>query len=617
MNLLSANIQALAQVNPYLAQRVKAAPIAAADIIPTPAGVISLRLKNASGRPYTLHSTVNPLREARRLVESQFKNSSNAFLVYGFGLGYHVDLLLEKLPPNSRILIVEPQISIFKLVLTLRDYRHLFGNPNIFWAVGEKVEEVPAHFGEIFRVTSLEGFSIIAHNPSVKLCGDYFNILDELCRKWIIAVGGNFLTNVSAVKTYLSNALENIVALIEHPPIKRLFGAFRNVPGLVISAGPSLDKNIALLRVMEKHALLICVDTALGPLHRSGVRPHLVLAGDPSENNFKHLQGLGETGAALVAEPMTHPRIVSEFVGDKFIMSFNEVLMKKLANLMGDFGIIKAWGSISTGAFDLARRLGCNPIVFVGQDLAFSYGRYYAHGTYQESRWLRELEYPRTLDDVHSWRMAKENELEAVDIFGAPVRTSKALEAYRHYLNREIAETETLVLNATEGGLGFNGVENLPLEEILWRFARKERPIRKIIKKARARRSEKEIARLFDFLKETSTQLETVSNFCNEGFEFCRSIHQEESQDTAADYRKIEQIYEKIYHQSEVLQMLEHANQGGLLAFQRGAEKLKGRTMNDELIKEAARLYGAFFISLYQTASLLKRRFDKAALMVG
>ena len=611
------NKQAIARFNPDLATRLNSVEPAAAEVIETEVGVLSARLLDAGGRPFTLHSTVNPLREAQRLVESQYKKNCNTCIVYGFGLGYHVDLLLEKLPENSSVLVVEPQISIFKLALVLRDLRHLLENPNIFWAVGEKEHEVQSYFGRVFRVVSLEGVTIIAHHPSVRLCGEYFNLIDELCRKWIIAVGGNFLTNISAVRTYLTNALTNILEIVDNPPIKRLFGRFRNVPGILISAGPSLDKNIGLLRVLEKHAVLICVDTALGPLHRSGVRPHLVLAGDPGEANFRHLQSLGQTGAALVAEPMTHPRIVAEFEGDKFIMSFNEVLMKKFAKLIGDFGVIKAWGSISTGAFDLARRLGCDPIVFVGQDLSFSDGRYYAHGTYQEQRWLRDIAHPRTLDDVHQWRMSKENDLDAIDIFGRPVRTSKALEAYRHYFDREISMTRARVYNATEGGVGFAGVENLPLEEVLWRFARRERPIRSTIRNARCSRSEQEITRLLNYLQNTGDELESLRTLCNEGFEAARRIHQQQSTEREKDYRKIEKIYEKIYNRKEILTMLENANQGGLLTFQRGVEKLKGREIDDQLIEQAAHLYGTFFISFYQTASLLTKRFQQAAVDLG
>ncbi|MBN2290209.1 MAG: motility associated factor glycosyltransferase family protein [Candidatus Glassbacteria bacterium] len=617
MDIFKHNIQALAGVDPHLAERLLRSETAAAEIIGTRAGVPSVRLKNAGGRPFTLHSTVDPLSEAERIVDSQYQAGVNTCLVYGFGLGYHLEVLARRLPPNAWVLVVEPQITIFRLALSVRDLSHLFRNPRIFWAVGEDADQVPAHFGEVFRVISLEGFSIIAHNPSVRLCGEYFDLLDKLCRRWIVAVGGNFLTNVQAVRNYLSNTLENIISVVEHPPVTKLFGRFHKVPGLVVAAGPSLDRNLDLLRVMERSAVIICVDTSLGPLYRAGVRPHLVLAGDASEYNFKHLEGMGETGAALVAEPMTHPGIVSEFKGDKFIMSFNEALMRRLSEFMGDFGVVKAWGSISTGAFDLARRLGCDPIVFVGQDLSFPGARYYAHGTYQEQRWLRDLSHPATLDEVHRGRMVNENNQEAEDIFGRPVRTSKVLEAYRQYLDREISQTRARVINASEGGVGFQGVENMPLEEVLWRFARKQRPIRKIIHSTRARRPGKEISHLFHFLKETSDELEKMCRHCNEGFELARSIHQQESSDLKADFDKIEKAYNKLYRQRETLEFVENANQGGLLAFQRGTEKLKGRELDREAILEAVKIYGAFFISFYQTALFLKKRFERAAVAVG
>ena len=558
-----------------------------------------------------------PLAEAERLTESQLSEDANACLLYGFALGYHVESVIKRLPRGSRVLVVDPQISIFRLAMEIRDLSALFANPDIFWAIGEAEHDVPELFSKVFRVVSLEGVAIVTHNPTVKLCGEYFNELDQHCRKWLIAVGGNFLTNVVAVRTYFSNALDNILSIVDHPPVRSLFGKFSGVPGIVISAGPSLDRNLGLLRVLENHAVLICVDTSLGPLHRAGVRPHLVLAGDSSEANFRHMQGLGRTGAALVAEPMTHPRIVEEFQGNKFIMSFNEVLMKKLSAILGDFGIVKAWGSISTGAFDLARKLGCDPIVFAGQDLAFSDGRYYAHGTYQEQRWLRDLVYPKSLHDTHQWRMSRENALDVDDIFGRPQRTSKQLEAYRHYFEKEISNTAARVINATEGGAGFVNAENLPLEHVLWKHASLRRDIRRVIDRAQKKRSRKETNLLFDYLRDTTDELEKLQQVCNRGFESSRLLHQGKAEDRHGEYAALEEIYEQVYAFEKVREILENANQGGVMTYQRGAEKLKGRELDDELITEASQLYGSFFISCFQTAGMLRKKFEKASLALG
>ena len=111
--------------------------------------------------------------------------------------------------------------------------------------------------------------------------------------------------------------------------------------------------------------------------------------------------------------------------------------------------------------------------------------------------------------------------------------------------------------------------------------------------------------------------MDLLGDTCNEGFELARLIHQGQSQDPEGDFKQIEKIYERVYARRDVLLMLEHANQGGLLAFQRGSEQLKGRESGRKLIEDAARLYGAFFISFYQTADFLRGRMERAALGIG
>ena len=617
IKLLKKNLSALAKVNPVLAQKVAQTFVADAEVIETRSGVPSVRLLNAGGKQVTMHSTVDPVREAKRLVDTQLKDGANACLVYGMALGYHLDYLMTLLPERSRVLVVEPHLTIFRLALSVRDFSEHFTNTSIRWAVGEPVTNVPAYLGEILSVTSIEKLSIIEHGVSARLCGNYFAHLDDLARKWVVAVGGNFLTNVQSVKKYISNSLANIESIVNDPPIGKLFGSFKKVPAVVISAGPSLDRNIDLLRILEKHAVLICVDTVLGPLKRAGIKPHFVLAGDPGELNYKHVEGLSETGAALVAEPMTHPRIISEFKGRRFVMSFNENLMKKLKNQLGDFGVVRAWGSISTGAFDLAKNLGCDPIAFVGQDLSFPNLRYYTHGTYQEVRWLRDLEYPDTTDKHHKVRMINENNLDSVDIFGRPMRTSKVLEAYRQYFERVIESTGARVINCTEGGTGFQGVENMPLEQFLWRFARKERSVRRMVESVTSTRSSSETEAVFEYLDNTSYELSEMCKLCNEGFNLAQEIHKQESSDPEKDFHKLEKIYSRVYELKSILELIEHANQGGLLVFQRGIEKLKGEEDPDIIHAEGAKLYGSFFITFYQTAFYLRKSFEKSAATVG
>ena len=81
-----------------------------------------------------------------------------------------------------------------------------------------------------------------------------------------------------------------------------LFGRFKNVPLVLVSAGPSLDRNIHELRGMENRCFLLSVDTALRPLLAAGVVPHAVIMADPSELNAQHVTGVVPASTWLIAE---------------------------------------------------------------------------------------------------------------------------------------------------------------------------------------------------------------------------------------------------------------------------------------------------------------------------
>jgi hypothetical protein len=63
-------------------------------------------------------------------------------------------------------------------------------------------------------------------------------------------------------------------------PATRLFGAFSGYPGIIISAGPSLRRNVDLLKGLRDRALLVCVDTAYKVCSRRGIIPHIVMTLD-------------------------------------------------------------------------------------------------------------------------------------------------------------------------------------------------------------------------------------------------------------------------------------------------------------------------------------------------
>ena len=151
------------------------------------------------------------------------------------------------------------------------------------------------------------------------------------------------------------------------------------------------------------------------------------------------------------------PAVFEQFQGRTFIFQVSQHHPWPWLRELGiERDTLRAWGSVATSAFDLAdTRMGCNPIIFTGQDLAYSEGRSYCRGTTWEELWAmwvargdelpaiwaRSLEVPdaQTLDDIH----------------GQPVVTTPPLVAFRDWIAQQAAllRRGRTVINATGGGI--------------------------------------------------------------------------------------------------------------------------------------------------------------------
>ena len=81
--------------------------------------------------------------------------------------------------------------------------------------------------------------------------------------------------------------MENVPAILNSPGILGLKSQMADIPAAVVSAGPSLDKNIQLLKRGAEKFLIIAVSTALKPLLKTGVFPDFIVAIDPDETSVK------------------------------------------------------------------------------------------------------------------------------------------------------------------------------------------------------------------------------------------------------------------------------------------------------------------------------------------
>ena len=257
------------------------------------------------------------------------------------------------------------------------------------------------------------------------------------------------------------------------PGIRGIKNKLAGKPALIVSAGPSLDKNIALLKNAAGKALIISVDTALTPLMQAGIQPDFVVAIDPnfSTNKAFH-QSMNGIKPCLVFDPCV-PASVPNGFKNKLMLDSDVSISQWIAKYYEEKGSLGKSFSVAHTAFLFAQHLGCRPIIFTGQDFSFHSKRLHCSGSMHSQAHMDLIDSSQTRNTVEDKRLKSfASSLEnAKDLFGQDTQTTLALATYKHCFTENI-QNPAHVFNATEGGVPIEGVSNLSLRELLMRYCK-------------------------------------------------------------------------------------------------------------------------------------------------
>jgi len=396
------------------------------------------------------HSLYNPLGEAEKLYSSLQVEEADVLLQFGWGLGYCGEILQKRAKPGAHIVVFEPDEELFKLSLTQPASRKAHEDPRFQFVIGPNV----CHFFDNWGLSVRQETDQILWMDWPAALERHRSLADSMrsqLKKHLRDRAANLLTHFRNGETYFLNAMANF-EYQNAADAGRLFKRFRNVPLLIVSAGPSLDRNIREISGYKDRCFILAVDTALRPLLAAGIKPHAVVLADPSELNSRHVVGAMPESCYLIAEQAAHPAALAA-AKRRFLFGlglFPDSLFTKFG-----FGKtrLEAWGSVSTTALDLGCRMGANPIIFAGQDFAYTGNRNYASNTI-----------------FHGIGFAIElaKKVTSSDIWGNETYTTENLVAYRDYFVRRLKRAPGVrFINATEGGILGDGVEILSLHDAL------------------------------------------------------------------------------------------------------------------------------------------------------
>ncbi|MBX3390909.1 MAG: DUF115 domain-containing protein [Phycisphaeraceae bacterium] len=457
----------------------------------TQEGAISATISESAGTRQ-LASLRRPREEAAALTADVDPVASGAVAILGFGLGYHAEALARKYGKMGVLLVFEPDVSLLRAVLEHVDHSEWLSLRNCV-VVTDADDQ-----GEITAsITGAEGIFMLGtrfldHPASKQRLGDLAERFSTTLSGALRATRTSIVTTLVQVDKTMRNLLGNIEAYASAPGIAELADVARGKPAIVVSAGPSLRRNIDLLRKPEvrNRFVIIAVQTVLKTLLAKGIKPDFVTALDHDAISRRFYEGLTREeveGVTLVVEPKASPAIFEAFPG--FIRCPGERILDNILAEGADEGAkqllarprgeLKPGATVAHLAYYLARHLGCDPVVFVGQDLGFTDGQYYAAGAAIHQVWSGELNEFNTLEMLEWQRIVRQRSMlhKMKDHLGRDCYSDEQMTTYLVQFERDFGEDVARglrVVDATEGGVAKRHASALTLQQAIDRYASPE-----------------------------------------------------------------------------------------------------------------------------------------------
>ncbi|EPE7002362.1 motility associated factor glycosyltransferase family protein [Campylobacter jejuni] len=488
--------------------------------------------------------------------------------IYGIGNA----LLIKNLSKHYKHLFVfESEIELFILALSTLDLSEELKTYQVI-LFDATAKDLEIHIAMIFDQQSiLEYLSLYEMFISSHYYLKYYEIsilsLNELCIKSAsVAIRNADITCFLPLLTH-GQFLQNIPSMLESIPFQRILNERKNKfdNAIVVSAGPSLAKQLSLLKAYQDKAVIFCADGALSMLEKEGIIPDYVTNLDFTDLAMKFFQNKENLKQSIIAlECATHPNIVRSLNAENCMIVLRNKALYQRFNL-NDFGYIDTGTHVSHFSYTLALALGFKNIIMIGQDLAFdekgnSHSKGFSYG--------EQFNGEKTVPTLKTQAYAGKGE----------VLTHITWNDYRIKLEYLFAcnSKEAKFYNATEGGARINFTEELSFKECCEKLLTKEKPKFDIPKSLTPNRSDKLLVK---FKEKIQKDQENAKRFLDDALALKQILENILSKDFILPLEFLEKVYQNIENFNHSLDTDEFIQDEVL----RGAFAYRGKLISDVL----------------------------------
>lgn len=450
------NMKLIKKLNPYLYDEMDKVKLKTVKKIITKNHSDNI-IKNIEENGFIIHSQYDPQRQAKFIAKNVFENDKyDIIFLFGLGLGYELKEMI-KLNGNVRYFIVEPDEEVFKLLIESDNIKYLFNKINIHFILGHNSEDIGKFYNEVVGFEKSVNIKFVVLPSYQNIYKDLINDTFLNIKEKINIFKVNINTAVASHRQWFQNYVGNLKYVNDMCPVTKLRENFSGRPAIVVSAGPSLNYNIEMLRGLQGKVLIATAGSGISILENKKIKADIICMIDAWVNESKLVENIKlNKNTSLLCSSMLYYKILEQFSGPKFLLNVNN-MDNEIYNTIGEkpFNLFSGPSVANSLAYNLSE-LGCSPVIFLGQDLCYSSGKNYAEGaTYEKdmSGEFKKKGYVKTKN--------KNNR----DVYTTPVFLAmKTSMEFCIKLHPHIK-----YLNGTEDGLEIEGAKNIDFNE----YARK------------------------------------------------------------------------------------------------------------------------------------------------
>lgn len=387
---------------------------------------------------------------------------------YGLGNGNFYKSLLEN-KNHKKIVVFEPELEIFFIVFHLNDFSKDIKDDRFLTFCPSFLNEAYLHI-----LCNSKDITYNLRSYDFHIYNDYYaknhQTSANSLNKSLLNVQ---LLNIKAAGNSAEDTLIGIKHVVENMPkfyanysLKDILNLNqnRNQTAIIVSTGPSLTKQLELLRRVQPYAIIISADASYPILKQNNLKPDFVTTMERIELSGKFFDtqvSQFDNGITFVVSSLIHPNTI-KLLNGRDVAFAHKPLRFEYALQEDSKNYMCKGPSTAHFAFDLAIDLGCKQIIFIGQDLAMaSDGTTHAKGM--------------VLGETSPTISSKEYEPNITTVLGyggkTYVKSIKTWDLFREYFETMIdtlsSYTDVKVYNATEGGSRIKGTIEKPFKELV------------------------------------------------------------------------------------------------------------------------------------------------------